>query len=42
MPSLILDRPLFYRETNDGCYSPFAYYTFKLLQEGKVPKNVIR
>jgi len=34
VPTLVLDRPLFYRETNDGCYGPCAYYTFKLVQEG--------
>jgi len=34
VPTLVLDRPLFYRETNDGCYGPCAYYMFKLIQEG--------
>merc|ERR1712070_1136458 len=34
VPTLVLDRPLLYRETNDGCYSPCAYYIFKLIQEG--------
>jgi len=34
VPSLVLDRPLFYRETNDGCYGPFAYFTYKIIQEG--------
>lgn len=34
VPTLVLDRPLFYRETNDGCYGPCAYYIFKLVQEG--------
>jgi len=33
VPSLVLDRPLFYRETNDGCYGPFAYFTYKIIQE---------
>jgi ABC-type multidrug transport system ATPase subunit len=32
--TLVLDRPLFYRETNDGCYGPCAYYIYKLIQEG--------
>ena len=26
VPSLTLDRPLFYRELADGCYSPVVYY----------------
>jgi len=33
MPSMIAERPLFYRETNDGCYSSFSYITYKLIEE---------
>ena len=29
MPSITLDRPLFYRELADGCYSPVVYYLAK-------------
>ena len=34
VPSLCLDRPLFYRETNDGYYGALSYYMFKIIQEG--------
>jgi len=34
VPSLVLDRPLFYREINDGCYGELSYYAFKMLEEG--------
>lgn len=30
VPSLTLDRPLFYRELADGCYSPLVYYLSKV------------
>jgi len=33
VPSLTLDRPLFYRELADGCYSPLVYYGFKFIEE---------
>lgn len=33
VPSLTLDRPLFYREISDGCYSPIVYYLSKFLEE---------
>jgi len=33
VPSLTLDRPLFYRELADGCYSPLVYYLSKFLEE---------
>lgn len=33
MPSMIAERPLFYRETNDGCYSAFSYIIYKLIEE---------
>lgn len=33
-PSLVLDRPVFYREIADGFYSPTAYYIAKATQEG--------
>ncbi|CAD7940508.1 unnamed protein product [Amoebophrya sp. A25] len=33
VPSLTLDRPLFYRELADGCFGPFTYYASKFLEE---------
>jgi ABC-type multidrug transport system ATPase subunit len=39
MPSIVSERPLFYRETNDGCYSAFSYTLYKLLEEA-VPQVV--
>ena len=33
VPSLTLDRPLFYRELADGCYSPLVYYLSKFIEE---------
>ena len=33
VPSLTLDRPLFYRELADGCYSPVVYYLAKFVEE---------
>jgi len=33
MPSIVSERPLFYRETNDGCYSAFSYTLYKLIEE---------
>jgi len=33
MPSIVGERPLFYRETSDGCYSSFAYLLFKVIEE---------
>jgi len=33
VPSLTLDRPLFYRELADGCYSPAVYYLSKFIEE---------
>lgn len=33
VPSLTLERPLFIRERNDGCYNPITYWCFKLIQE---------
>jgi ABC-type multidrug transport system ATPase subunit len=33
MPSIVAERPLFYRETNDGCYSTFSYVMYKLAEE---------
>jgi len=32
-PTLFLDRPLFYHELSDGCYSPLVYYLSKLTEE---------
>ena len=32
-PSLTLDRPLFYRELADGCYTPVTYYLAKFIEE---------
>ncbi|CAD7941182.1 unnamed protein product [Amoebophrya sp. A120] len=33
VPSLTLDRPLYYRETADGCYGPLTYYLSKFVEE---------
>ena len=33
VPSLTLDRPLYYRELADGCYSPLVYYLSKFIEE---------
>lgn len=33
MPSVLLERPLFYREQNDGCYRVINYLVFKILEE---------
>merc|ERR1719231_659621 len=33
VPSLTLDRPLFYRELADGCYSAAIYYLHKFIEE---------
>ena len=33
VPSLTLDRPLFYRELADGCYTPLIYYLSKFIEE---------
>mmetsp|Transcript_22486 Transcript_22486/g.56832 ORF Transcript_22486/g.56832 Transcript_22486/m.56832 type:complete len:738 (-) Transcript_22486:770-2983(-) len=33
VPSLTLDRPLYYRETADGCYGPLTYYASKFVEE---------
>jgi len=33
MPSIVIERPLFYRETSDGCYSALTYVIYKLIEE---------
>ena len=33
VPSITLERPLYYRELADGCYSPMTYYAFKFIEE---------
>ena len=33
VPSLTLERPLYYRELADGCYSPMVYYLSKFTEE---------
>ena len=33
VPSLTLDRPLYYRELADGCYTPLVYYMSKFVEE---------
>ncbi|KAL9139201.1 ABC transporter [Amphidinium carterae] len=33
MPSIVQERPLFYRESADGCYPTLTYILFKLLEE---------
>jgi len=34
VPTLVLDRPLFYREINDGCYGSLSYFAYKIVSEG--------
>ena len=34
VPTLVLERPLFYRERNDGCYNSLTYLVWKVLEEG--------
>jgi ATP-binding cassette subfamily G (WHITE) protein 2 len=34
VPSISLERALFYRELADGCYSPATYYAAKFIEEG--------
>jgi ATP-binding cassette subfamily G (WHITE) protein 2 len=34
VPSISLERALFYRELADGCYSPPTYYAAKFIEEG--------
>lgn len=36
MPSIVLERPLFYREQDDGCYPVISYIVYKLIEEGLV------
>jgi len=33
MPSIVQERPLFYRESADGCYPTMSYVLFKLIEE---------
>ncbi|KAL9139198.1 ABC transporter [Amphidinium carterae] len=33
MPSIVQERPLFYRESADGCYPTLTYILFKLIEE---------
>merc|ERR1712023_2454 len=33
VPSLTLERALFYRERNDGCYAAWTYYLAKFIEE---------
>jgi len=33
VPSLTMERPLFYRERSDGCYAPTTYYAAKFIEE---------
>jgi len=33
MPSIVQERPLFYRETADGCYTAITYILYKLVEE---------
>lgn len=33
MPSIVQERPLFYRETADGCYKAITYILYKLCEE---------
>ena len=34
VPSLALERVLYYRELHDGCYAPATYYAAKFIEEG--------
>jgi len=34
LPTIVSERPLFYRETSDGCYSTLSYLLFKVVEEG--------
>ena len=34
VPSLTLERSLYYRELSDGCYAPATYYMAKFIEEG--------
>ena len=34
VPSLTLERSLYYRELSDGCYKPSTYYMAKFIEEG--------
>lgn len=34
VPSLTLERALYYRELSDGCYKPATYYIAKFIEEG--------
>ena len=36
MPTLNLERKLFYRELADGCYSPTTYYFSKFIEEAVI------
>lgn len=36
MPSIVLERPLFYREQDDGCYPVAAYVAHKAIEEGAI------
>lgn len=36
MPSIVLERPLFYRERADGCYPALAYVAYKCVEEALV------
>ena len=33
MPSIVLERPVFYRELDDGCYPVVAYLLYKIVEE---------
>lgn len=36
MPALVLERPLYIRERNDGLYRPITYLCFRVVGEGVV------
>jgi hypothetical protein len=36
MPSIVLERPLFYREQDDGCYPVVSYIVYKLIEDGAI------
>lgn len=31
LPAIVLERPVYVREMNDGLYTPFTYLTYKVL-----------
>eukprot|EP00958_Prasinococcus_capsulatus_P026106 scaffold4595_cov415-Prasinococcus_capsulatus_cf.AAC.4 len=40
MPSIVLERPVFYRELDDGCYPVVAYVLYKIFEETVLAASV--